>query len=232
MIDSQPDSSPPSPREMLPWKDKYRFQRQFREQASRSYVFLCFGIGLIAFLLPIALVVSGGYEQHFSISYFYHVSDPSRNILVGGLCAIGMFLFLFHGLSSLENQLLNLAGIAAISVAMNPMGPVQCQESGVTLHYASALVLFACLGVVAIFLAKGRVRYIIYPPMRSRFIRAYTAFGLAMVIAPAAVLAIHFLSKGQCESHTVFWVECAGIWSFAAYWFTKTYEYRVLLRIR
>jgi hypothetical protein len=225
---------PSTPRtDLLPWQDKRRFQRIFTVQAVRSYIFLSFGMGLVALLLPILLLIFGGYSGHYSISYFYHVPGPTRDILVGSLWATGLFLFLFHGLSSLENWLLNFAGLAAISVAMNPMPVEQCGRGpALTLHAISAMIFFALLAIVAVALSKGRIKHIIYPPKRRRFAAAYNIAGAAMIAMPVAVAALHFLGSRECESHWIFWIECAGIWSFAAYWFIKTFEYRLLLRVR
>jgi hypothetical protein len=220
-------------RDLLNWEDKARFQKIFTTQAIRSYVYLSLGMGLVALLMPIALVVAGGYLGHFSISFFYHVSDLTRNILVGCLWAEGVFLFLFHGLSRLENWILNVAGVAAISVAMNPMPLQQCApRQAITLHAASAILFFVCLAIVAAGLSKGRIKYIIYPPKRRAFALAYTLTGTAMIVMPLAVAAIHFFGPRECENHWIFWVETLGIWSFAAYWFVKWLEYRILLRIR
>jgi hypothetical protein len=219
--------------QLLPWADKERFQKLFSKQAMRSYLYLSFGMGLVAFLLPIALVVSSGYEGHYSISYFYHVGDLSRNILVGSLWATGVFLFLFQGLSRVENWALNLAGVAAIGVAMFPMPAQQCGSGdGFSLHALSAIVFFLCLATVAIGFSKTRIQYIIYPPKRRRFARAYNLAGAAMVAMPAAVVALHYLAGGRCETHWIFWVEVFGIWAFALYWFVKTIEYKTLLRIK
>jgi hypothetical protein len=218
--------------QLLPWADKTLFQKLFSKQAMRSYLYLSFGMGLVAFLLPFALVASGGYDGHYSISYFYHVGEVSRNILVGGLWATGVFLFLFQGLSRWENSLLNLAGVAAIGVAMFPMPTEQCASGQTfTVHAISAIVFFLCLAVVAIGFSKARIQYIIYPPKRRRFKAAYNSAGTAMVAMPAIVLALHFLGDRQCESHWIFWVEAFGIWAFAFYWFVKTIEYKLLLRI-
>jgi hypothetical protein len=232
--------------EPLRWEDKQRFQKLFTKHAVRSYLFLSLGMGLVAVFLPIALVAVAGYHDHFSISYFYHVTDASRNIFVGSMCAIGVFLVLFHGLSSLENWILNAAGAAAISVAMNPMhvygGPhasaveQQCpavKDAGLfSIHAASATFFFVCLAVAAVVLAKGRVKYIIYPPLRRRFIIAYNLAGFLMVAMPVAVFALHQIDGKSCESPWIFWIECFGIWAFASFWFVKTCEYRLLLRIR
>lgn len=219
--------------ELLNWEDKKRFQRIFTDQAVRSYVHLSFGMGLLALLLPIALLLAGGYEGHFSISYFYHVSDLAQNILVGILWAIGVFLFLFQGLSRWENWILNAAGVAAIMVAMNPMPTEQCaQASGLTLHAASAVFFFVCLAIVAIGFSKGRIQYIIYPPKRRRFKRAYDTAGVLMIAMPAVVVVLHFLGGRECETHWIFWIETLGIAAFSFYWFVKTLEYKLLLRIK
>lgn len=108
------------------WRRAKEMQAIFVDQAVRSYIYLGVGMGFIALSLPILLVLIGGYEGHYSISYFYHVSPLCRDILVGSLCATGTFLFLYRGLSMLENWLLNIAGVAAISIAINPMSAQQC----------------------------------------------------------------------------------------------------------
>ena len=217
--------------DLLPWEHKKEFQKIFSAQAVRSYVLLSFGMGVVAFVLPILLPLAGGYAGHYSISYFYHVSDLTRNILVGALWATGVFLILFHGLSKRENWLLNIAGVAAISVAMNPM-PKNQGNNELTLHAASAILFFACIAIVAIFLSKERIQYIIHPPKRRRFAVAYDVAGIAMIAMPLAVAAIHFLGGGKEESHWIYWIEAFGIWSFSAYWFVKTLEYCLLLRIK
>ncbi|HEX4693302.1 hypothetical protein [Sphingomonas sp.] len=217
--------------DMLPREHKQHFQRVLTQQAIRSYLFLCLGIGLVALALPVALVAVGGYDGHYSISYFYHVGETTRNILVGALWATGVFLLLYHGLSTLENWLLNIAGVAAISVAMNPMDAQQCSK-GLSIHGVSAGLFFVCLAVVAVLLSKGRVKYVKDQAKRRWFKRAYTIAGGAMVAMPAIVWALHQLGGGKCETHWIFWIECLGIWAFAAYWFVKTYEYRVLLGAR
>ncbi|MFL6726028.1 MAG: hypothetical protein ACJ8FS_05895 [Sphingomicrobium sp.] len=219
--------------DLLNWEDKKRFQALFAAQAVKSYVYLSLGMGLVAALLPVALVVAGGYDGHYSISTFYHVSDLTRNIMVGCLWAEGVFLILFHGLSKLENWILNVAGLAAISVAMNPMPIDQCGAGpAITLHAASAILFFLCLATVAVGLSKGRTKYIIYPPKRRRFEIAYDAAGVLMIAMPLGVAAMHFLGRTGCESHWIFWIETFGIWAFAAYWIVKFTEYRLLLRIK
>lgn len=163
-------------------------------------------MGFITLALPMLLVLIEGYECHYSISYFYHVSLLCRDILVGEICATGAFLFLFSGLSTLENLLLNIAGLAAVSIAINPMSAQQCPDDALSasstlgahapawVHGVSATIFFTCIGIVAIFLSRRRLGSIMWMPKRRRFQVAYTAAGMAMILMPAAVLATHFLS--------------------------------------
>ncbi len=218
--------------DLLKHEDKQHFQSIFASQAVQSYLFLSLGMGVVAFLLTPLLVYFGGYDEHFSISSFYYAGDSSRNIFVGSLWATGTFLFLFHGLSNLENWILNCAGVAAIFVAMVPMSEAQCPSSGISLHALGAIFFFLCLSIVAVFLSKGRVKYIVNPRKKLMFTAAYNLTGIAMVAMPALAAVPHILGSVGCESHWLFWVETTGILAFSMFWFIKTAEYRLLLGIK
>lgn len=223
----------PNPNSALPWEELRKYKRIFRLQASRSYLYLAFGIGLLAALFPILLILAAGYEEHKTISYFYHSKNPlGRDVMVGTLCGVGVFLFLFQGLSKLENWLLNLGGAASIAVALIPMPPDQCHTEPYTIHGSAAFVFFGCLAVVAVFLSKGRLKHIVWPPLKRRLWWAYTLSGGAMIVLPVIAFLINKAAPTACEHHGVFWAEALGIWAFSAYWFFKAYEYRKLLDIR
>jgi hypothetical protein len=66
---------------------------------------------------------------------------------------------------------------------------------------------------------------------RRFFATAYNIAGATMIVVPAIVAALGF-AGGPLATHWIFWAEVWGIWSFAAYWFLKTAEYRLLLRIK
>jgi hypothetical protein len=208
---------------LLPLKEESHYQRLFEEQAARSYLYLSLGIGVIAILLPIVLMLVGGYDKHDSMSSYY-TSDvhSSRDILVGSLCAVGVFLFLFHGLSKVENWLLNFAGAAVIAVALIPMTVSTC------LHRGFAVIFFLLIGIVAIFLSKGRIEHISHTRTRRLFKTAYTAVGIAMIVVPSIAAAQQFFGN----PNWMFLTEFAGIGFFSIYWFLKTWEYHLLLRIR
>lgn len=205
--------------------DKREFQRKFEVQAARSYLYLSLGIGLIATMLPLLLMWRGGYFAHNSISSYYtNDIGSSRDIMVGMLCAVGVFLFLFHGLSKTENWLLNFAGIAVIAVAFVPMTVSEL------LHRGFAILFFLLIGLVAIRYSKGRVELIKDEQSRRLFKTAYTVAGSAMILLPMIIVALQFAPWGKFE-HYMFWIESIAIWAFSAYWFVKTAEYRLLLRI-
>jgi hypothetical protein len=215
---------------LLQWQRIHEFREKFTRQAVHSFMFLCAGMGLIAFLLPIALVTTGGYWTNPSISAFYYAGELPRNILTGGLCAIGVFLMLFRGLSDRENWLLTIGGVAAIVVALSP-GLKECRPA-VTLHLGAAIVFFFCLGIVAIFLSKERIKTIQFDRWKRRFKLSYEVAGWAMVAMPAVAAAFYFAADDRCQSHGLFWLETFGIWAFSFYWFVKTAEYRLLLGVR
>lgn len=215
----------------IDWARKDRFRKDFQRRAGLAFLLMCFGIGVLAFITPIVLPLVGGYDGHYSISFFYNV-DSTRDIFVALLCATGVFLVLFQGLSRWENLLLSLAGIFLILVAMVPTSEVQCGGDEVfTWHAAFAVSFFACLFVVAIFFSKNRLDYILWPPLRRKFARAYNIAGFGMIGLPLLAYGVHLVGGRDC-SHVIYWIEAGAIFSFAFYWFTKTMEYKQLLGLK
>ena len=70
-----------------------------------SYLGVRRSLGMLAFLLPLVLGPFGffvlGIEVQENMSSYYHT--PLRDIFVGAMCAMGIFLFCYHGYDSLEN---------------------------------------------------------------------------------------------------------------------------------
>lgn len=221
---SSPYLTGPRKHKWLSRAEERHFQKVFETQAARSYLYLSLGIGLIAVVLPFLLMAVGGYRIHDSLSSFYTKDvGSSRDILVGFLCAIGVFLFLFHGLSNVENWLLNFAGMAVIGVAWIP------SPTSSFAHRGLATIFFILIAIVAIRYSKRRVENL--PAGKRRFYKsAYNSVGVVMVVAPLVATGFEFaLGWG---GHWIFWAEFIAIESFAVYWFLKTSEYRLLLRIK
>jgi len=225
MAKRQP-ASPPDPK-AIDWRRKDAYRKDFSRHANVAFLIKSFGIGLIALAVPIVLPLVGGYEGHYSISYFYHVPE-TRDLFVGLLWALGLFLVLFQGLSRAENLLLTLAGVLLIGVAMVPTGISQCTDTAFDWHEGFAFAFFACLFLVALGFSKRRLTYILWPPLRERFARAYNIAGCLMIGLPLLAWGINLWQGPDC-GHAVYWTEAAAILAFAFYWFVKTIEYKRLL---
>lgn len=172
---------------------------------------------------------------------------PMRTFLVGGLFAIAAGLYLYKGLTNRENVLLNLAAICAVLVAVFPERITErdrledarivqlikdCpaieawaqQQLPVPIHFLAAAALFILLAIVAWQCASHSLRYL--PPehkdKEAMFRNAYKTIAIVMGLCPVTgfVLA-QLLSRG---SNVVFWVEAAGVCTFAFYWGFKTRE--------
>lgn len=211
----------------IDWRLKDAYRKDFARHANLAFLIKSFGIGVTALAVPVVLPLVGGYDGHYSISYFYHVPE-TRDLFVGLLWALGLFLVLFQGLSRAENLLLALAGILLILVAMVPTGVEQCTDTALDWHEGFAVGFFACLFVVALGFSKGRLAYILWPPLRHRFARAYDLAGCLMIGLPLAAWGLHLWRGPEC-GHAIFWIEAAAIAAFAFFWFVKTVEYKQLL---
>jgi len=135
MTKEQPQRPDPA---AIDWRRKDAYRKDFSRHANLAFLIKSFGIGATALTVPILLPLVGGYEGHYSISYFYHVA-ATRDLFVGLLWALGLFLILFQGLSRAENLLLTVAGVLLILVAMVPTSPVQCTDTAFDWHEGFAI---------------------------------------------------------------------------------------------
>src|SRR5271166_5342048 len=89
-------------------------------------------VGWIGTLLPIVLLVGNAVTSSTprpdSISGYYYTD--MRNILVGSLCALGVFLVAYLGYDDVDRWITNIAGFAAIGVAFCPTKPTVCAAGG------------------------------------------------------------------------------------------------------
>jgi len=194
-----------------------------------TYYMLRSGMSLIAFALPIVLLIGGNRTapdpQPTSISGYYHTA--MRDVFVGALITLGTFLILYRVYNRLENWLLNVAGLAVIGVGLCPCDRDPGSTDGAAhifmlapVHGICAAVAFGCLAVVAIFLGRDTVPQL-PQRARARYTTIYIVLGVAMVTAPVTTMILAHRS-----ATSLFWVESAALWVFALYWTVKTMEYR------
>lgn len=203
-----------------------------------TYNSMRFGMFAIAAAAPAVIVLWGfifgvSWQNSISAYYFAPLADsadklvysvyPGRVLFVGILFALGSFLYLYKGFSKREDVALNFAGLFALGVALCPMYyETNYIPFSNRLHFGFAILLFICMAYTAIFCHNDTLRWVADPNRRVRYKIAYHVIGWFMGLFPLVglVLAVLF----DAVHRQVYWIEAAGIWAFAAYWFTKSRE--------
>lgn len=143
-----------------------------------SYLLMRVLIGVIAVLLPFALILANwiiGHGVQSSVSGYYYT--PMRNIFVGSLCAIGVFLISYDGYDLADRTITDVAGLCAICIACFPTTPAHQPTARQVLigdlHLTFACTAFVLLSVMAFRFAKRQPT----PPGLTWWRRAEYAFG-------------------------------------------------------
>lgn len=203
----------------------------------RSYVFTRFSIGVLGVLLPPLLVLlepalfDGLPAPRGSLSAYYY--SGVREIFVGGLWAIGVFLIVYKFLDfSWESLLSSLAGAAAILVAIFPterpgdgvqLTPFQVKlGEGVVsgIHYAVAVVFIGLLVPIVLFFARDE------GARSHRGWRSFHTLSAVFIVAGAALAGFAGITGDPDKG--VLYGEWIAIWAFGASWLAKGAERGVL----
>lgn len=143
-----------------------------------SYMFLRKTIGWIGSLLPIVLIAGNAIvfaaPRPDSMSGYYYTH--MRNVFVGALCALGVFLVAYDGYDDVERWITNIAGISALGVAFFPTKPAVC-PAGATACPAQSVVRLTTgqevVGDIHLFFAA--ITFIALACMALRFARPESA---------------------------------------------------------
>lgn len=147
-------------------------RRAERNELIISYLFLRKTVGWIGCLLPVVLCLSSLFygDRPYSMSGYYYTH--MRDVFVGALCALGVFLVAYAGYDELDRWITNIAGACAIGVAFFPTKPAVCaanagacvapavrhlslaQQVVGDIHLFFATVTFTALGLMALRFAK------------------------------------------------------------------------------
>lgn len=203
----------------------------------RSYVFTRFAIGLLGVLLPPVLVLlepalfDGLPAPRGSLSAYYY--SGLREVFVGGLWAIGVFLVVYKFLDfSWESLLSSLAGAAAVLVAIFPTErpgegvtptpfQVKLGEGVVTaIHYGAAVAFIGLLVPIVLFFSRDEGR------RGHRKWQGFHTVAAAFIFFGAALAAFAGITGGPDKGVLI--GEWIAIWAFAASWLAKGAERRTL----
>ncbi|HEX6745839.1 MAG TPA: hypothetical protein VF092_00890 [Longimicrobium sp.] len=213
-------------------------------------------IGFIGIALPFVLVAGENLRDalalhatparreliELSISAYFHTG--MRDVFVGSLFAVGIFLICYNGYQRIDNLLANLAGFAALLVALFPTWEAsrEATDTGIPapdsvtlfsgpnapdptlvgyIHFGAATMFFVILAVMSIFLFTKSEPH--PTPEKKQRNRVYVACGVIIVLCLVLIAAGKLFLGDDVERATsfVFWGEAVAIVAFGVSWLVK-----------
>lgn len=197
-----------------------------------SYIGIRRAVGISGLLLPLVLALGGlafGIPIQDNISSYYHT--PLRDIFVGTICAIGVFLLCYRGHDWVENWTANAGCIGALGVALFPLDASSdplIQKSIVGyVHTLSGGLFFLTVAFYSLFhFPRSNGEDGEAEPHTWERNAIYRTSGLVILISMVAMGAYLFVMPLSWKSvandwNLLFWLESLATWSFAAAWLTK-----------
>jgi len=201
-----------------------------------SYLNLRKTVGILGILLPLVMIggsiIFGTCEEvQKSISAYYHTN--MRNVFVGTVCAIALFLFVYKGYNRKDAITGTLGGIFALCVAFFPTSVSEpftncipgAIDNGIIhiIHFVSAGLFFLILAFFSLFLfTKKRA-----PVTKRKLIRnkLYYGFGSGILVCLVLIMLYYFFLEDRFTSlqkyDPIFWLETLAMWCFGASWLIK-----------
>ena len=196
-----------------------------------SYLALRKAIGILGIALPFALGFGGallhGLELQDSVSRYYRTE--MRDVFVGTLCAIAMFLMSYNGYERIDKVAGELACLFAISTALFPVAPERDPSQDEiligNLHLWSAGLFFLTLAFFSLFLFTKT------DPRKKKTRRKqwrngiYIGCGCLILIGLVLIGVIGLLPDGALtdlkKEQPIFWLEAMIVVAFGFSWLTK-----------
>jgi hypothetical protein len=194
-----------------------------------SYLDLRKAVGIIGTALPFALafgnILLGGHGIQSSISNYYHT--PMRDIFVGSLCAIAVFLVSYRGYERIDAIAGDLASIFAVGVALFPTTPegeaTPREELIGWVHISFAGLFFLTLAFFSLALFRKTNPNKAMTRRKLQRNAIYTLCGYAILACLALLAIFEFMPEDAPvkKLDPVFWLEAAAIVAFGVSWLTK-----------
>ncbi len=194
------------------------------------------GIGL-PFVMVIGAAIVNCRDIEPSISDYYHTG--MRNILVGILCAVALFMFAYKGPEKIDSYLGNAACIFALGIAFFPTYVVSsscttdCSNNCSAyanwisdMHFISAFLFFVVLIVFSLFLfTRSNQPKSLQSVQKRKRNTVYHWCGYIMIVCVVLLALYFFIFKEKypqlIEYNTVFWLESVALWAFGTSWLVK-----------
>jgi GNAT superfamily N-acetyltransferase len=190
---------------------------------THSYLALRKAVGWIGILLPFVLMLGSSLvfrEKAVlkTISLYYH--SGMRDVFVGAICSIALFLFFYKGYNRWDNWAGNIAGFFAVGIALFPTALEEPQDWVGKVHFICAALFFTLLSGISMFLFTRTKP----DPTRQKVARnkIYVICGLVMISSLIAILIYFALFNFEKSSSCfVFWAETIALFAFGVSWLTK-----------
>ncbi|MGO1384303.1 MAG: hypothetical protein ACTHWA_06240 [Arachnia sp.] len=220
------------------------FQENSSGRASHQLVvsFLATGraIAFLGLFLPASMLVWSlltGSSIRGSLSEYYYT--PVRDLMVGTLMTMAVFLWSYRGFSDRDDDLRadrrvgKVAAVAAVIIAFAPITPrnddrctlVQCiigPQSAAFVHSIGATAFFICLAIFCLVLLP---RSVVNSPGALARVRIYLTSGWLIVAACVFIGVWQFLPPeivfALGHYRPVFWAEAGAIVAFCFAWIVR-----------
>ncbi len=188
-----------------------------------SYLSLRKAVGWIGILLPFVLVaghliIFNGASALTNMSTYYHTG--MRDLFVGAICAIALFLFFYKGYDRWDNSAANLAGFFALGVAFFPTVKEGPWDWIAWVHFSCAACFLVILALISIFLFTRGEEHL--TEMKKKRNLIFRACGIIMLVALASIEVFFLFFDGiNSDSRFVLIAETVTLMAFGISWLTK-----------
>jgi len=195
------------------------------ENHTNSYMALRNAVGWIGILLPFVLMLGvllifKGDIIHESISHYYHTG--MRNVFVGAMCAVALFMFFYTGYDGKDNWIGNIAGFFAVGVALFPTTEHNPSDWVGIVHFISATAFFLALAAFSLLQFTQTEKGIAPTQQKLARNKIYKICGIIMLACMISiVIYLNVIDDNEPKSSFVFWAETIALLAFGVSWLTK-----------
>ena len=203
-----------------------------------SYLALRKAIGVLGIVFPFVLltgsVVLGDCDViQESISHYYHTN--MRDVFVGILCTVSLFLYAYRGYERIDNIMGNLGCVFGLGVAFLPTTfdavivgcnmPLYFADYIGRLHLLSASLFFGVLIFFSLILFTKSANPAAMTVQKHKRNKVYISCGYFMMTC-IGLLAVYFIFLEKRfplldNLHPVFWLESLALEAFGISWIVK-----------
>ncbi len=188
-----------------------------------SYLTLRKAVGWIGILLPFVLMfgvflIFKGEIVLNTISLYYY--SGMRDVFVGAICSIALFLFFYKGYDKWDDRTATLAGFFAVGIALFPTVEQKPYNWVAIVHFICAAYFFLILAGYSLFIFTRKEAN----PTKRKLARnrIYIICGIVMLTCLIAIMLFFvFFETGHPQSDFVFWAETLALVAFGVSWLTK-----------